>query len=86
VTFAILHTCKWQCRYCRNKKYKITEYNLEKSFKELKKSAKCGGDSSDDEMMEQEADRIFRQHESTLKRKARKAKNQGQIDLDSLAG
>jgi len=86
VTFAILHTMKWQCRYCRNKKYNIKEYNLEKSFKELKKSAKVGGESSDDEMMEVEADRIFRQHEQTLKRKARNPKTSGEIDLDSEAG
>ena len=43
VTFAIMHTCKWRWRYAFNKKYKITEYNLEQNFKELKRSAKTGG-------------------------------------------
>ena len=37
VTFAIMHTIKWKWRYAFNKKYQITEYNLEKNFKELKK-------------------------------------------------
>ena len=59
VTFAVLHTCKWRWRFAINKKYQIQEYNLEKNFKELKKQARTGGESSDDELMEEEAEKIF---------------------------
>ena len=51
VFFAILHTIKWKWRFCCNKKYKIQEYNLEIAFKKLKKEARTGGESTDDEDM-----------------------------------
>lgn len=61
VFFAILHTIKWKFRFCCNKKYKIEEYNLEKTFKKIKKDPKT--ESTDDEQMDQEAERIFAKHE-----------------------
>jgi hypothetical protein len=33
---------------------------LEKNFKELKKQARTGGESTDDELMEEEAEKIFK--------------------------
>ena len=70
VTFAVLHTIKWRWRYAFNKKYAISEYNLERTFKDLKKTARTGGESTDDEMMEEEAEKIFRKHEGTIKERA----------------
>ena len=29
VFFGLLYVLKWQCRYSCNKKYKVSEYNLE---------------------------------------------------------
>ena len=62
VTFALFHTLKWRYRYAFNKKYKIQEYNLEKNFKELKRQARNGGESTDDELMEEAAEKIFEKH------------------------
>ena len=36
--FAFLYVIKWQCRYLHSKKYKIDEYNLESTFKKIKKN------------------------------------------------
>ena len=47
VVFAILYVIKWQCRYLRKEQYKVTEYNLERTFKALKKG-KEDAESSDD--------------------------------------
>ena len=55
VTFAILHTLKWKWRFTFNKKYKIGEYSLEESFAEIKQKFRTGGDSTDDEWLEEEA-------------------------------
>ena len=53
VTFAIMHTIKWKWRYTLNKHYKISTYNLEKNFKEIKEKFRTGGESTDDEDMEE---------------------------------
>lgn len=47
VIFGLLYVIKWQCRYCCNKKYKVSEYNLEQEFKRLKKN-KENAESTDD--------------------------------------
>ena len=47
VFFGLLYVLKWQCRYACNKKYTISEYNLEREFKKLKKN-KDAQESSDD--------------------------------------
>lgn len=47
VFFGLLYVLKWQCRYCCNKKYKVTEYNLEQQFKKLKKNRE-NAESTDD--------------------------------------
>ena len=73
VTFAMFHTCKWRWRFAFNKKYKIQSYNLEKNFKEMKKQARTGGESTDDELMEQEAEMIFEKHQGTIKKKAERS-------------
>ena len=65
-----MHTIKWKWRYTFNKNYKISQFNLEKNFKELKNKYRTGGESSDDEAMEVEADKIYRQHERTIKERA----------------
>ena len=70
VTFAVFHTCKWRWRFAFNKKYKIQSYNLEKNFKEMKKQARTGGESTDDELMEEAAEKIFIKHQGTIKKKA----------------
>ena len=49
VFFAFLYIIKWQIRYSCDKKYFIPEVNLEKVFKEVKKKASKGDDSTDDE-------------------------------------
>ena len=47
VLFATMYVIKWQCRYCRRQEYKVSEYNLERTFKALKKG-KEDAESSDD--------------------------------------
>ena len=66
VFFAILHTIKWKWRFCCNKKYKIQEYNLEAAFKKLKKEARTGGDSTDDEDMAKQAEELFNKHSKAI--------------------
>lgn len=65
VFFAILYVCKWKCRYCCNKNYKIKTYNLDKNFAKLRADQNDDGHSSDDEEIYQAAKRIYleREHE-----------------------
>ena len=46
---------------------------MEKNFKELKKQARTGGESTDDELMEEEAEKIFKQHQGTIKKRAERS-------------
>ena len=39
---------------------------MEKAFKKLKKEARTGGESTDDEKMEEEAEKIFSKHEAAI--------------------
>ena len=66
VFFATLHTCKWKWRFCCSKKYRIESYNLEKAFRKLKKESRTGGESTDDEQMEEEAEKIFAKNEAAI--------------------
>ena len=46
-----------------------------------------GGESTDDEMMEQEAEKIFRKHEGTIKLKAKQSNGQyGAHDISTNQG
>lgn len=66
VFFATLHTCKWKWRFCCNKKYAIAAFSLEKEFKKLKKEARTGGESTDDEKNEERLEQIFEKNEAAI--------------------
>ena len=52
VMFATIYILSWKCRYNCNKKYKVTQQNLEAEFKKLKKQNQ--GESTDDEEIEKQ--------------------------------
>ena len=70
VFFAILFVLKWQCRYATNKNYKISEYNLERTFKELKKG-KEDAESTDDVEDRRYLNNVTMRREKTIKHKSR---------------
>lgn len=61
VFFAAIYVCKWKCRYACSKKYRVTEYNLEKNFAKLR-ADEHEGDSSDDMEIYETAKRIYLEH------------------------
>ena len=58
VTFASIYICKWKCRYCCGSKYKVPHRNMMSDFKTIKKNAK-NGESTDDEEIDAELKRVF---------------------------
>ena len=73
VTFALCYVCKWNCRYCCNKKYQFPEINLEAKFKEYKKQATTGEESTDDEEILAQAKSLFKKNEKKIRAKAHRA-------------
>jgi len=66
VIFATIYVCKWKWRYNFNKNYRVTEYNLERTFRKLRNNQQDDGFSSDDEEIYQAAKRIYLEHEQEL--------------------
>ena len=68
VLFAAIYIIGWKCRYCCFKNYTIKEQNLDKNFKKLKENAdrEGGADSTDDEEILQECNKIFKTHEKKI--------------------
>ena len=59
VFFALLYVCKWKWRYNFNPAYKVTTYNLERTFRKLRTDQDDDGFSSDDEEIYEAAKRIY---------------------------
>jgi lysylphosphatidylglycerol synthetase-like protein (DUF2156 family) len=58
VVFASMYICKWKCRYNCSKKYKVPHRNMIADFKTIKKNC-VNGESTDDEEMEEELNKIY---------------------------
>ena len=71
VFFGLMYVIKWQCRYCCNKKYKVSEYNLEQQFKKLKKN-KENAESSDDVKDREHLISVAHERTQILKKKSKR--------------
>jgi len=71
VTFATLYICKWRCRYCCNKKYQVSEYNMEREFQKIRKEARHGGMSTDDDRMLEQVRIVYKEKERKINKKKR---------------
>ena len=52
----------------------------------MKKTCRTGGESSDDELLEEEAEKIFKKHEGTIKEKAHKTGDYSVHDITTERG
>ena len=66
VFFASIYICKWKWRYNFNKAYLVTPYNLERTYRKIRKEQKDHGFSSDDEEIYEAAKRIYKEHEKEI--------------------
>ena len=65
VSFAGIYICKWKCRYCCSSKYKVPHRNMIMDFKTIKKNAK-NGESTDDEEIEAQLKKVFEDNKDEL--------------------
>lgn len=79
VLFASIYICKWKCRYCCSKKYKVPHRNMIHDFKTIKKNSK-NGESTDDEEIEAELKQIYEKNKQEIQRNA----SENQTDQASM--
>ena len=67
VLFASVYIIKWKLRYNCLSSYKVTRRNLMLDFKNLKKNAE-NGESTDDEVIEEELNKIYEKNRGQISR------------------
>ena len=66
VTFALIYILKWKCRYCCIKKYRVQSVNLLDEFKKIKKATNDAGESTDDEQINEELDKLYAENKDRI--------------------
>lgn len=69
VIFGGLYVLKWKWRYNCDKKYKIKQYNLERSWKRMRDKEKDDCFSTDDELIYKECERLLKDRDEQRKSK-----------------
>ena len=66
VFFATIHILKWKCRYQCSKHYKVQPVNLLEQFKQVKKRTNELGESTDDEEINRELDKLYENNKEQI--------------------
>jgi len=69
VIFATIYILKWKCRYNCSSKYKIQQKNLNDELKSIKSKSGADGESTDDEIMNEELEKLYEQNKDAISRK-----------------